>query len=85
MVRMSVRELEESQKMLMKLKIQEVKGEDNETQGSLLIGSDDKIELWSAKTEVYEVFQSSQNGQSYRKRIIHHNDGFEEIKGEMEI
>ena len=40
--------------MLMKLKIQEANTL-NETQGSLLVGNDDKVDLWAVKTEVFEV------------------------------
>ncbi len=58
MVRMSVRELAESQKMLCSFTVGESSDRGSSTNSSLLI--DDKIELWSAKTEVYEVIQPSQ-------------------------
>ena len=53
MVRLSVKELAESQKMLCSFTLGESSDRGSSTNSSLLV--DDKIELWSAKTEVYEV------------------------------
>lgn len=87
MVRMSVKELEESQKILMTIKLREAEKQRTSTStvgGSLLIPSDNKIDLWEAKTEVYELLRPMK-GESYRTRCLHHNGGFKELKSEIEI
>ena len=72
--------------MFVKVKLREAEKERSTSTvgGSLLLSSDDKIDLWEAKTEVYEVIRPSR-GSSYRMRCLHHNGGFEELKGEVEI
>lgn len=88
---MSVRELQESQKMLCKFNIREgsttagapsSKGASNNS--SLLVGSDEKIDLWLAKYEVYEII-SPMTGGSYRMRCLHSTKSFDEIEGEVSI
>ena len=77
MVRMSVRELEESQEMVCRLNLVESssqRGMSKSSESTLLAASDDKVDLWSAKTEVYEVIQPKR-GNSYRMRCLHYNEG----------
>ena len=57
MVRMGVKELVESQKMLCSFTLGENSSERGISTTSSLLMNDDKIELWSAKTEVYEVIK----------------------------
>ena len=79
---MGVCELQESQKMLVRLNLCEGSSNFNGSEGStLLVGdSDDKIDLWSAKIEVYEVIRPHK-GNTYRMRCLHHTDNSEEVKG----
>lgn len=51
---------------------------------SLLVGSDEKIDLWLAKYEVYEII-SPMTGGSYRVRCLHSTKSFDEIEGEVSI
>ena len=73
--------------MLMTIKIREPEKQRTSTStigGSLLIPSDNKIDLWEAKTEVFEVIKPKK-GESYLMRCLHHNGGFTELKSEVEI
>ena len=65
---MSVRELQESQKMLCKLILKE-----HSLQSSTDTAvNDERIDLWTAKIEVYEVIKPMGNGgSSYRMRCLH--------------
>ena len=75
LVRMSVRELEESQKMLCTFKLREpgpISLAQSTTDGSALIVSndDEKIDMWAAKIEVFEVIRPIK-GAEYRMRCLH--------------
>lgn len=74
MVRVSVRELDESQKVLCRLNLQEISTCDETRESMLLSSNDDKINLLHAKTEVYELLHTAE-GQSYQMRCIHRQEG----------
>ena len=72
---MSVRELEESQKMICRLNIREPstlsRGQSTTDGNSLIISdADEKIDMWAAKIEVYEVIKPLK-GAEYRMRCLH--------------
>ena len=73
---MSVRELEESQKMLCTLNLVDEAGSsrDMSSDENLLASTEERVDLWSAKTEVFEVIRNDK-GENYRMRCLHHNAG----------
>jgi hypothetical protein len=59
----------------------------NSSTSTLLVGGNDKIDLWQAKTEVFEIIQpmSGNMTAAYKMRCLHINQGIEDIMGEAAI
>ena len=88
MVRMSVRELDESQKMLCRFNLCEI---DSKSRGAstvdanvLLVNntSEEKIDFLSAKIEVFEVIKPTRGSKVYRMRCLHHVEATDETISE---
>ena len=81
---MSVRELEESQKMLCKFNLCETdthsRGQSTVDGNALLVNTinDEKIDFLSAKIEVFESIRSINGSKNYRMRCLHYVEATDE-------
>ena len=52
---------------------------------SILVEGDDKVDLWSTKTEVFEIIQPLAGKDAYKMRCLHINQGMSDIMKDPEI
>ena len=87
MVRMGVRELEETQKVVCSLNLLELVPGDfsSESMGhSAAEGESSKFDLQTAKIEVFEVIKP-RKGASYKMRCLHVRKNVCEVEGELQL